>query len=356
MVKRIALATLACAACEGFSTPPQPIVSVLRRTPAGCFALMTPDAPVDPVLGVQDLCTEGDPPTLFGGIDFVEAVIDYGPDVEFANDTHAPPPTVTFLVDGMPSDTTITLTDEQRVGARAYFLATFLTPATPSLDARLVAGVNPGFQTEVPDTFAIVSPPVSLAITDCGTSGPCVLVGAVGSAHVQVAVPGTVPQTVTLVAALNGVPLPAPSPPVITAPSGDHTEITTAIPVPAAPGGSLWVITAELGPSMSTSGAIMIGAPVIDSALSCAPTCSIAAGDPVGLAIAAPGEIRPLQALVSTTLDGVPQLVNATVDLVTMADGNAHGSLALVAPQAGTWAIDVSIAGYPAPTLVETVH
>jgi hypothetical protein len=44
------------------------------------------------------------------------------------------------------------------------------------------------------------------------------------------------------------------------------------------------------------------------------------------------------------------------VTLVSGADGNATGVLALDAPAAGTWTIDVTVAGYSAATIVETVR
>jgi hypothetical protein len=116
------------------------------------------------------------------------------------------------------------------------------------------------------------------------------------------------------------------------------------------------VISAQLGGGTPTTATATIHGPTIASSLSCDPTCNLAQGNAVGLAIVAASEIRPLQALVSTRLDGVPQLVNVVVTLVTMADGTADGALALVAPQPGTWSIDVSIAGYPAPSIVQTVR
>ena len=356
-MRSIALAALACAACEGFAAPPEPLVSVLRLTSDDCFAVMTPDTPVATVLGIQDICTGPSVgPMLVGGIDFVEVVVDYGPGVEFASDVHAPAPTVELLVDGVPSDAPIMITGEERAGARAYFIATFRAPATPSLDARVIASVNPGFQTEVPIAFSIVSPQLTIDITDCAQGAPCVLLGAVGNAHVRVAVPGDVSQTVVLSATLDGVAQPEPAPPVKTDPVGGHTEHTTAIPVPAARDGAQWVIAGQLGDAVPSTVTATIQAPTIDTSLSCDPSCSIAAGDTVGLDIAAPALIRPLQALVTTRLGGVPQLVDATVALVAGADGNARGTLALVAPQAGAWTIDVTIAGYSAPTLVETVR
>lgn len=354
-MRALVVAALACAGCEGLSTPPQPIVSVLVRTTDGCFAPLTAATPPDPVLGVAGTCSYSQLPTLLAGIDFVEVVVDYGPDVDFASGTQAPPPTVTLLVDGRPSDVAIAITAEQRVGPRAYFIATFRVPPTLTVDARLVAGVNPGFQTTVPLAFHIVEAPVELAMLDCPAGTGCMLAGAVGSAHLRVRVPGDLPQLVAVHTTLDGVPQPDESPPVRTDPTGDHTEHTTALAVPAARDGALWMIEAQLGAGTPATVSATIVAPEIASALSCGTSCALVRGQAVGLAVTAPAQIRPLQALVTTALDGVPQLVAAPLAIVPSGD-SAVGQLALVAPGPGTWQIDVSVAGYRAPAIVTTVR
>jgi hypothetical protein len=350
-----ALAVLA--ACEGVSTSPQPIVSVLKRLPQGCFEVITMDtSPPDPALGIGDVCSSpaDTPGVLLANDDFVELVVDYGPDVEFASSTVAPPPTITLVVDGQPSGVTITVGPEQRVGARAFFVATFLTPAPASLDVRIVAGVNPGFQTTVPDVFRIEVPFVEIALVDCAIGTVCTYTGSVGSAHVRVSVVGDTPQLVALGMVLDGVAQPPPGPPIETQFTVDHTEHMTAIPVPAARDGAQWLITAQLDGGTPSAVLATIAAPAIATALSCGTAC--AAGQPAGLTITAPGLIRPLEALVTTYADGVPQLVAAPVELFQQADGSAVGNLALVAPSAGTWQVDATIAGYAAPALITAVH
>lgn len=350
---------LIVAGCEGLASPPQPRVSVLVRNAVdGCFELVTTDTPIAAALQVAGTCTTTRMSAqLFADVDLLEAVIDYGPDVDFAPSTQAPKPTVSITVDGAPSDVPIVLSDERRIGGRAYFIATFRAPKASSLDVQLTVGVNPGFQTTVPLVFSVVPPPVSLALLDCQPGIQCQLVGAVGSAHIQIYVPGDVPQTVLVHATLDGVDLPDPVPPVVTEVVQGGTVHTTATPVPAAHDGAIWAITAQLGTGVPVVQTVTIRAPTIVATLtSCPAPCTIARGTAVGLTITTPSGIRPLQAIVGTALNSVPQLVDAPVTLLQNADGTATGSIALTAPaQPGTWQIDVSVAGYRADAIVATV-
>ena len=345
------------AGCEGLTSPPEPIVSVLKRNEVGCFQLIT-DVKLAASLDVPGTCDYGGASSqLIAGVDLIEVVIDYGPDVEFAGNTHAPPPTVTVAVDGAASETAVQLSDEHRVGSRAYFVATFRAPKTPSTDVQLTVGVNAGFKATVPITFKIVPPPVSLTLVDCPLGIQCQLFGGVGNAHIRISVPGDVPQTVLVHATLDGFVQPDPVPPVTTEVAEGHTEHTTATPVPAVHDGAVWVIAAQIGaehPSLVTA---TIRAPMISSQLSCGDTCTLAPNATVGLEITAPVGIRPLQAMVDTRIDGIPVLVAAPVTLIANADGTATGLLALRAPsQTGQWQIAVSVAGYFAPAIVATIQ
>jgi hypothetical protein len=353
---RIALLSLLCA-CEGLTSAPEPAVSALVRTTDDCFALMTPQTPVSPTLGVADLCTYAGSTQLLAGIDLVELVIDYGPDVSFAASSQAPAPTITVTVDGAAADIPINLSDEHRVGDRAYFIATFYAPATPSHDVQITAGVNPGFRTTVPEVFEVLPAQVQLEILDCTPGQTCELAGAVDNAHVRVTLPGLVPQTVTLHEQLAGVVEPDPLPPLTTSIMLDHTEAVAAVPVPAAPDGTLLVLSSSLDGGATSTVSALIRAPVISAHLSCEPSCALVAGDSVGLEIDAPALIHPLQALVDTSLDGTPQLVAAPIALVPGSNGTAVGTLALQAPaQPGAWQIVATVAGYAAPAIVTTVH
>jgi hypothetical protein len=345
------------AGCEGLTSTPRPLVSVLRLTSDDCYALMTPDAPIAGELGVAGTCPTTAPPRLFGGDDQVEVVIDYGPDVDFAGAPPAPRPAVTVTIDGAIADVAIDVSQEHRNGGRVYFIATFIVPNQPSIAMQINATVNAEFQTTVATTFSIVIPPVALELLECPIGQQCLLAGGVGSAHIHVSVTGIVPQMVTVHTKLDGVPLPDTLPIVITEVAKGHTEHTTAILVPAAHDGAQWLISAQLGAQPPTNVIATIQAPAITTALSCGGACALHPGDAVGLTITAPALITPLQALVDTRIDGVPVLVAAPVSLHVNSDGTATGLLALTAPATtGTWQIDASVAGYAASALLTQVQ
>ena len=347
---------LLCACGGGLTSDAQPIISALVQD-GDCFALITPDSPVAPSLGVSGTCSHRAEPRLLAGIDFVELVIDYGPDVTFAGTTRAPRPEVTVTVDGVESDVPIEISEEYRVGGRAYFLATFYAPAKPSTDVRISAGVNAGFRTILPDVFQTVAPQVGLALIECPQGTQCELAGAVGSAHLFITVPGRVSQDVAIHSVLGGVEEADPHPPVRTHVSLGHTEATVAIPVPSAPDFTMWTLSAQIGDGTPAQVSAIIRIPALIAQLSCGTSCNLGTGDAVGLEIIAPAKIRPLEALVETRINGVPQLVATPVTLVPRADGTAVGLLALTAPSTpGTWQIIATVAGYPAPAIVTSVQ
>jgi hypothetical protein len=311
--------------------------------------------PIDPTLGVSGTCPYRADTRMLAGIDFVEVVVDYGPDVPFSGSTVAPSPSVVLTVDGVASEDPISMSDEFRVGDRAYYIATFRAPLRASNDVRITARVNAGFQTLVPEVLTTTSPQVELVLLEC-QQGACEVPGATGSVHISLAVRGTVPQVVTIHSMLDSVPQPDPVPPVRTFVNNNRTENTTAIPIPSAPDGTLWTISAQLGDGATTEVDAIIRKPSILTELTCGLVCALDDGDPVGLEIVTPAGIRPLEALVTTRLDGVPRLVDARVQLQNRADGTAHGLIGLVAPGPGAWQIDVTVAGYSAETIVTTVQ
>jgi hypothetical protein len=342
---------------SGITADAQPIVSVLKQD-GGCFALMTPETPIPSALGVSGTCNYQAQPRLLAGVDLIEVVVDYGEDVDFAGATTAPTPNIDITVDGVHSDVPVEISSELRVGSRAYFIATFYAPTEISSDVRIAVGVNSGFQTVVPVVFSSISPPVSLSLFECPQGTACEIPGAVGSVHIALAVPGTVPQSIAIHSLLNGVPQPDPVPPVMTAPTQGMTQAVTAIPVPAATEFTQWTIRAQLGASTPVQVFTTIRSPELHALLSCPSGCnSLGRDEPVGLTIIAPAQIRPLEARVSTYLDGVPQVIVAPVELVQNANGTSQGLLALRTPnETGTWEIVVTVAGYGAPAIVTTIQ
>ena len=350
-MKRLLL--LALCACEGLTTPPKPALSVLRRMPEGCFAPLTTSTPVAPDIQLDGLCSYQASPMLMAGVDEAVIVVDYGADVELDTTTAVPPPVMTMTIDGAVSSTPISISDPQRIGARAYFLATLRAPEVLSQNVEISAQVNAGFATSLFDVFSLVPAPMNLTFAECPEPMACELPGAVGDAHVQISVTGEVEQTVTVRTAIDGIEQPDAIV-VDTHPGAGTSTATVAVPVPQAHDHAMWTVSAQLpvGPAPSISA--LINAPQIATRLSCAPACSLAPGDPVGLEISAPAGIRATQALVTTRVDGVPQLVAEPVTLAPGQDATT-GALALHAPSSGTWTIDVSVAGYSAPAIVQPI-
>jgi len=340
-MKRLLLLLLP--ACEGLTTPPAPQLSVLKRMPEGCFAVATPDSPPAAELQLYGTCSYQADPTLMATVDEAVVIVDYGPDVELDATADVPAPTVTITIDGAPADVPVRIGDVQRVGSRAYFEATLRAPAQLTSDLRISAQVNAGFASELAQPFAVVAPPLGLSLFECPDPTSCELAGAVGDAHLVVSVPGDQPQQVTIRQSLAGVEDPNIVTATVTPPSS-----TVALPVPAAPDGSTWTIAASLLGGMPPSVTATIRAPLITTQLSCAPNCVLAPGDQVGLRIFTPLGLQATQAFVTTRLDGVPQLVGEPVAI-------DPGLLALTVPGRGTWTIDVSVAGYAAPAIVQNI-
>lgn len=339
-MKRLLLLSLC--ACEGLTTPPAPQLSVLKRMPEGCFAVATPDSPPAAALQLFGTCSYQADPTLMANVDEAVVIVDYGPDVEFDTATDVPPPVVTITIDGAPADVPMRIGEVQRVGSRAYFEATLRAPSQLTSDLRISAQINAGFASELVQPFAVVAPPLGLSLFECPDPTSCELAGAVGDAHLVVSVPGDEPQQVTIRQSL-GVDDPNILMATITPPSS-----TVALAVPAAPDGSTWTVSASLLGGMPPSVTATIRAPLITAQLSCAPNCALAPGDQVGLHIYTPLGLQATQAFVTTRLNGVPELVGEPVAI-------DPGLLALTVPGRGTWTIDVSVAGYAAPAIVQNV-
>ena len=355
MKTTLPLLLLALTACEdGITGDARPIVSVLKQD-GGCFALMAGDS-IDPTLGISGTCSYRADTRMLAGIDLIEVVVDYGAEVPFGGSTVAPRPNIVITLDGIATEESIEISDEFRVGERAYYIATFRAPKTASTDVRVIAGVNAGFQTTVPEVLTTYAPQVELTMLECQTGGACDVPGATGTVHIHVAVPGTIPQQVTIHSTLDGVLQPDPVPPVRTVVVGARTENTTGIPVPVAPDGTLWTLSAQVGDGPLTEVDALIRKPLIITRLTCGTTCNLDDGDPVGLEIVTPANIRPQEALVTTRLSGIPQIVDARVALQNRADGTAFGTTGLIAPGPGQWQIDVTVAGYSASTIVTQVQ
>lgn len=354
---------VALGACESPPATPLSRVSVLRYDPAlKCYANMTgTDAPVDPALKAPNMCPASAPDTvILAGIDRLAVLVDYGPGIEFEPTATVPAPTVVVSVDGQSSSVAIQVSPVQFApGGRAYFLATFSAPSTPSTNVGVAVSVAPGFSFTVPTRFEIRAAKPTIAVTGCPAPGPCTVTAGVGAAQLTVTAPGAVPQQIAFRSLVDGIEQPDTIPAVLTKAAGDHTEGVANFPVPIAAAGSTWVIEADLGPERSSTAAMTLAAPKITAVLACKEPCTFSQGASTAVTVTAPKAIRATQAAITAGLDGVPQVTGATINLssVDVTAGTVFGQLPLSAPtKPGLWSIDVSVAGYHAQTILVPVQ
>lgn len=334
---------------------PAAMLSVLGRAPSGCFTLAGGVAPAAE-LALANLCDPAVPAGVHAGVDALALVVDYAsPDArpDIASTTAVPAPVVAMLVDGAPQPSP-SVGLEQHAGTRRYFTAQLHAPATPSRDVVFQVRTVPGaIPVQARIATSAVTPEVS--IVECGAS--CAATAAVGAVHLRVALPGDVAQEVAIHALLDHARIADPVSAVTTGVVDGHTEATVAVPVPAGPpDGAIWTLQAQLGAAVASID-VTLRRPAIAASASCAAPCSLPAGAALGLTVVAPFEIHDRQAIYTTALDGVPQVAQGTLALVTGDnDGKTvTGAVALVAPdRPGTWTIDASVAGYHAQTI--TIH
>lgn len=337
---------------------PGAMLSVLVRTPSGCFTLAGGVAPA-PELGLLNLCDPMGPADVHAGVDTLALVVDYraGSNIvpDIASTLAIPTPSVAMTVDGA-AQPAIEVGVEQRATAnRRYFTAQLHAPDMPSHDVVFQVRTVPG---AIPVRARIetgaVKPDVS--IIECGS--PCTAVAAVGSVHLRVALPGDAPQSVAIHALLGHALTADPVSAVTTAFVDGHTEATVAVPVPTGvPDGTVWTLQAQVG-AVTTGVDVTLHRPAITASASCAIPCVVTTGASLGLKVVAPFDIHDRQASYMTALDGVPQVAQGTLDLLTIDnDGKTiMGMATLTAPaQPGTWVIDASVSGYHAQTIMINV-
>lgn len=335
----------------------QPVsaISVLARGAQGCSELVAGDRP-DAALGLPGLCAGPARGILGAGTDVATVVVDYGAVDLLGKPVKIAPPAVALVIDGRDSGLPVLVPGASRAGGHVFFLAAFTTPLTLSSDARIAVTAVPG-AAQVTDRLAIQPTAIDLAIAECPDPA-CEQQAAVGAVHLTVRIPGEVAQTITARNVIDGIVTDDSAQTVTTVIGTGQTTRTIAMPVPATRDGATWRLEVQLGTTVTRSDPITIRRPVIDTSLSCGARCTIAPGTPVGLTIAAPGAIQTHQALVFTAIDGVPILTGSALDLTDdHTTGTARAVTTLTAPStAGTWTVDVSIAGYRATTLTAIVQ
>jgi hypothetical protein len=326
---------------------PDATVSVLRRTETGCFEVINGVTPSSD-LSLPATCGSSTGP-FYAAVDYLEILIDYGA-IDDLGAVTVPSPTVSLSVDGADTTAGITVSPLQRAGHHIFFVATMHAPSTPSNNVLVRTSLGVG--APLTFTFATTTPPITVDVVECSTPGTCDVVGAVDTVNMRVSVPGDVPQTIALHSTVGGVLQSDPVSPMTTKLVGGHTEVTFPIPVPPAPDGTAWSLDAQLADTHESSPAMTIRQPTITATLTASGT--IATGSTVGLTVSAPQNIRPQQASYSTFLDASPIALGSTLPLVDPGPSNKtiSGSTSLTAPaKAGTWTINVSVAGYKAQSL-----
>lgn len=359
MINYSTIVVVACALtslqCCSSDTPAQMNIAVQKKMSAGCWATMTDEPIASDYPLATSSCADSAPAELLSGSDHVRVIIDYN--VDFDENESAPAPTLQLLLDGVetPSAATVQATVN---GDPKFALAEFVVPSTPAQELRLSIETPSGYSGAIPTVFLLEPPPITISVAQCPTDSACELLGGTGSAQVNLSIPGTTSQSVTLSSAINGVEN-SPDLTVNATELGDGV-VTANVPVevPFARDGASWLLTAHLGSGNYPAPPIRLKAPTIESSIGCASPCAVKAGSSIGLTVKAPGEIQATQATVRTYVDGVPALAGVLLNL----DGKdvnadqAFGTQLLTAPASGSiWQIDVNVGGYPAQTILANI-
>jgi hypothetical protein len=232
-----------------------PRLSLQKLLPQeGCWATMSKEAPAVPLPGT--LCGTTAAPRIVASTDALRLIIDYG-DVTFSTGTVVPPPTVTVLLDGVEATQPgVTLGPVERLGTRAFFIATLVAPARAVSSLRLAVKVADGFATAMPDTFTVDAPVVTLSVLECVGQVACERVSGIGSVLVDVSVAGDTPQAVVISGELDGVGYAETTMAMaatVLALDGGPRQVTARVPVPVpvAVTGTRWRLTARAGTTLS---------------------------------------------------------------------------------------------------------
>jgi hypothetical protein len=176
--------------------------------------------------------------------------------------------------------------------------------------------------------------------------------------HAVVTIPSDIPQAATLRSFLDGTLLGEQ--PVTTAVDTNHvTKATVELAVPFAPDDPQadWRVDLVWRSLTAPGTPITLQLPSVTSTIGCDAPCNLPAGAIVDLVIAAPKDIHASSATytTSTTTTGPIEATLAT-STVNQANATRIWQTALIAPTtATTWRIQVSVAGYPATTILATI-
>jgi hypothetical protein len=238
-------------------------------------------------------------------------------------------------------------------------------PVAPNLAPwRLTALV--GAAVGATDNIQLDAPSVTVTVEQCAdqTVSACALQASVGSAAVDVSMPGDAEVTGTINSSVGGIRQPGDFP--ISMKRDPQTakrlKGVAFVPVPAAatpaaPKSTAWLLTAQVASASASAASINLTAPDVTAKIPACKNDSCTAASSVQLNISVPLEMAAKQATVSATVDQTASPL-LTVDLtsVDVANDTLSGTTTLIAPKSGsTWTINVNVGGYNAQSLVLTV-
>ncbi|WP_437672431.1 hypothetical protein [Sorangium sp. So ce131] len=346
------LAQLGC----GSDDPAVLKIAVQKQTSDGCYATMTGE-PAPSALRLPS-CGSTAPAELISGADRVRVIVDY--DVPFAEAAAAPSPTLRVMLDGVETPTGAS-NETQIQGDRRWSVSTFIVPARPADELRISVETPSGYSGNVPESFKLKPPVVDVNVAQCPADGLCEMLGGVGSAQVELRVPGSVTQSVALTSSVDGIEEPAEHVVDTKRREPGVTVGVAELRVPVAEDAATWTLTARLGAGVYAARPITLRAPPIRASIGCTSPCEVKAGSTVGLTVTAPLSIHATQAVVRTAVDGVPGIVGATLDLNQRDVGarTLSGVQTLTVPtpkgDGAAWQIDVNVAGYAAQSILATI-
>ncbi len=208
----------------------------------------------------------------------------------------------------------------------------------------------------VTTTVSLIRPTIGVAIEECPSPEPCEQIAGVGTVRAAVTIPGDSAQSATLRSIVDNSVV-SELPVNTTVLPGHVTRASVPVPVPFATHDALWRLDLVWKTITTPSTAVALSLPVVTSTIGCGAPCTVTAGAPVQLVIAAPRNIQTSSALFRTSTGAAPPL-EGVISQFTIDEAAATRvwRTTLTAPAAGTtWQIDASVAGYPATTLLATV-
>ncbi len=341
-----------------FAVPAEPLgpMSIVARATQGFereadeeFVVLAPQLDVvirdcDPATGCK----------RFGGVD--QALI------ELSAPGGAPQTaTLSWTLDGVLSTQNVILerSHSDSLGPISQKVVSVPVPAAPPNTSWVIEG-RLGPSVDQAAVITIDSAPLAISVDGCAAETLCEKTANTGTAVVHATGLGGPEQSVTLSTTIDGVVQPGTRTIVLSEPATLQGRAAATgfdhVPIPAAAEGARWQLAGRLGFAAGRSQEIVLHSPVIALEATCGSNCTLRAGSSVTVRVTAPIESLTKQAALSTSVNGVIGLAGATINLSVVDRNNQiiSGTQNLPVPDVpgATWALDASVGGYSAPTLV----